>query len=259
MMLSPARLEAYMHRAAALTHEVVELPPFVLYLNPTNDFRFYNYAKPLAPVGDDISEPLAALVATFERRARLPRFEFVAEYAPDLPAALERADFVCEDRNVLLVCTPETFRPAPLVEGLEVITLGPDSSDADLIAASTVQQIGFGDTFEIAQPDAEALATKRQRLVRSGTFLAQFDGQPACVAEFTTPLDGLTELVGIATLPEYRNRGAATALTAAATQAAFARGVDIAFMAAADERAGRVYQRVGYQPYATMLAYSKEG
>jgi GNAT superfamily N-acetyltransferase len=258
MMLSPARLEAYMRSAAALTHEVIEQPPFVLYLNPTDAFRFYNYAKPLEPAGGDLGQSLAKLIAAFEAHERMPRFEFVAEYAPDLPPALEAAGFAREDRNVLLTCTPKTFRPAPAIDGLEIITLGPDSPDDDLIAASIVQQIGFGDGHEINQPDPAALARKRQRLARAGAFLARLHSQPICAGEFTAPLDGLTELVGIATLPDYRKRGAASALTAAATQNAFARGVEIAFMSAADERAGRVYQRVGYQPYATMLAYSKE-
>lgn len=46
-----AGLEAYMRKAAALTHDVVELPPFVLYFNPHDALRFFNYAKHLQPVG----------------------------------------------------------------------------------------------------------------------------------------------------------------------------------------------------------------
>jgi hypothetical protein len=39
------------------------------------------------------------------------------------------------------------------------------------------------------------------------------------------------------------------------TQAAFGAGVQVAFLSAADERAGRVYERVGFRPYATALAF----
>ena len=40
---------------------------------------------------------------------------------------------------------------------------------------------------------------------------------------------------------------------------AFAGGVEIAFLTAADERAGRVYERIGFRPYATGLAYAVPG
>jgi predicted GNAT family acetyltransferase len=33
--------------------------------------------------------------------------------------------------------------------------------------------------------------------------------------------------------------------------------VHVAFLGAADERAGRVYERVGFRPFATALAYAR--
>ena len=60
-------------------------------------------------------------------------------------------------------------------------------------------------------------------------------------------------------MAEYRRRGIAGMLTAVMTQAAFAAGVRVAFLSAADERAGRVYERVGFQPFATALAYCDMG
>ena len=42
------------------------------------------------------------------------------------------------------------------------------------------------------------------------------------------------------------------------TQSAFRDGVRVAFLSAADERAGRVYERVGFRRYATALAYCEE-
>ena len=49
-MLSPDNLQAYIRKAAALTHDVVEAPPFVLFFNPSDDLRFYNYGVPVEPV-----------------------------------------------------------------------------------------------------------------------------------------------------------------------------------------------------------------
>ena len=43
--------------------------------------------------------------------------------------------------------------------------------------------------------------------------------------------------------------------TALAVQTAFEQGVEAMYLTAADERSGRVYERVGFRRYTTMLAY----
>jgi ribosomal protein S18 acetylase RimI-like enzyme len=265
-MLTPTTLDIYMRRAAALTHQTVEMPPFELFFDPHDPLRFYNYARPVGPIGEapstgsgsGLDGALAALREAFETRHRLPRFEFIAEATPGLPAVLQAAGFVEEGRNPLLICTVESFRPAAAVPGLAVVTLTADSPVADLCAAGTVQARSFGaeDAPEMAEAEGER---QRARLAAgAGTFLARLDGAPVAAADFTVPLDGFTELVGIATLPAYRRRGIASALTARAVQEAFARGVRVAFLGAEDERAGRVYERVGFRPFATALAYCAE-
>ena len=255
-MISPVRLESYMRRAAALTHDTVEMPPFALFFNPHDALRFFNYARPIEPVGGDLGGPLDRLCEAFAARERMPRFEFVEEYTPALAEALARAGFTLEDRCLLMVCTPETLRPAPAVAGLELVTLGPSSPAADVRAYTNVGRSAFGDP-EIEVSDAAAEQFRR-KLVENGAFLARLDDAVVGVAGYTAPLDGLTELVGIATREDYRRRGVATALTAYAVQAAYDQGVGAAFLTAADERAGRVYERVGFRAQATSLAYYKE-
>jgi ribosomal protein S18 acetylase RimI-like enzyme len=257
-MLSPARLETYMRRAAALQYETVELPPFVLFFHPDDPLRYFNYARPVEPAGGDLAEPLTALRAAFAARDRLPRFEFVAEFAPALAPALAAAGFVEEARQILLICTPATFCPAPAVPGLEIAQLTADAAVADLQAFATVQRRGFEGDAAAPATEADGERIRRGLAAGTGTFLAWLDGQPVTAGVFTAPLDGLTELAGIATLEAYRSRGIATALTARAVQAAFDRGVEVAFLVAADARAGRVYQRVGFRPYATALAYCED-
>jgi predicted GNAT family acetyltransferase len=60
---------------------------------------------------------------------------------------------------------------------------------------------------------------------------------------------------GTTTLAEFRRRGIAAALTAHMVATAFAHGVEVVCLSAAGEHAGWVYERVGFQPFATMLAY----
>jgi len=254
-MLSPENLQAYIRKAAALTHDVVEAPPFVLFFNPNDDLRFYNYGVPVGPVSDVSGERLAALAALFAARRRLLRFEFIEEAAPGLAQAFRAAGLVEEGRNPLLVCAPDALRPVSAVPGLVIRRLTPESSLADCAAFISVQARSFGEDDRAEPTGAQVEDLRRRSGQGSSYFLGFLDDMPVATAAHTAPLDGFTELVGIATLADYRCRGIASALVADLTQAAFRAGVQVAFLAAEDERAGRVYERVGFRPYATALAY----
>jgi GNAT superfamily N-acetyltransferase len=261
-VITPDRLEDYMRRAAGSGRDTVEIPPFVIFLDPQDPLRFFNYAHPLHPIEGDsesltdrLSEPLAALRALFVARRRMPRFEYVEEFSPDLEAVLTAAGFSQEGRYPLLLCDPYSYRAAPEVRGLAIQQLTVDTPNADLRDFVVVERQGFDYrvTEEVTEEDCEDL---RDELRRGGlAFLARLDGLPAGVASCTAPLDGLTELTGIATLPVFRRIGVATAITAEAAQAAFGSGVEAAFLTAGDDKAGRVYQKVGFLPHATALAY----
>jgi GNAT superfamily N-acetyltransferase len=258
-MLSPENLQAYIRKAAVLTHDVEEALPFVLFFNPTDDLRFYNYGVPVEPVSYLSDGTLASLRAVFTARSRLLRFEFIQEVAPVLAAAFATAGLVEEGRNPLLVCTPDSLRPAAEVPGLVICRLTPESSRADVAAFISVQGQSFGEEDRVDPTDAQVADLRRRSAQGSHYFLGLLHDEPVATGAHTAPLDGFTELAGIATLAEYRRRGIAAALVAAMTQAAFRAGVRVAFLSAADERAGRVYERVGFQPYATALAYCDAG
>ena len=257
-MLSPDNLQAYLRKAAALTHDVVEAPPFLLFFNPSDDLRFYNYGVPVEPVSCLPDGTLASLRAVFTARNRLLRFEFIQEAAPDLARAFAAAGLIEEGRNPLMVCTPISFQPAPIVPGLTIRQLTPESPRADLAAFISVQGQSFGEADRVEATDAQIEDLRRRSGLGGHYLLGLVDSTPVATGAYTVPLDGFTELVGIATLADYRRRGVASALTASMAQAAFRIGVQVAFMAAADERAGRVYERVGFHPYVNVLAYCEE-
>ncbi len=255
MKLTASELAAYMRKAAALTHDMVELPPFVLFFSPNDDLRYYNYGAPIEPISQLAAETVTSVRDTFAARRRLLRFEFIEEAAPGLAEALAAAGLIEEGRNPLLVCTRDSFRPAAAVPGLTIGRLTPEAPRADLAAFISVQGQGFGEAERIEPTDAQIEDLRVRTGQGSCYFLALLDDRPVAVGAYTAPLDGFTELVGIATLAECRRRGIAGALTAAMVQAAFRAGVEVAFLSAADERAGRVYERVGFRLYATALAY----
>jgi ribosomal protein S18 acetylase RimI-like enzyme len=259
-MISVARLQAYLRNSARQRYDTVLTPPFTLFLHPSDTLTHFNYAMPDEPITDDygpsLREPLATLRLAFLARDRQPRFEFIKEFAPALGPVLRIAGFIEEARQQLMICTPETYRLASdiAVAGLTITTLTADSSIAEAQDTLTAQRQGF-------DPDDTGPATEREaaRFLRElgdgAAVLARLDGQPVGAGMFTAPLDGVAEVVGIATLEQFRRRGVGTAVTAQAVRTAFDRGIAVVCLTAADERAGRLYQRVGFRPHATMLAY----
>jgi ribosomal protein S18 acetylase RimI-like enzyme len=248
------RVQAYLRHVAQRQYEAVSVPPFSVFFHPTDALEYFNYAIPDEPAGGDLTAALAELSRVFAGRGRTPRFEFMERYAPQLPEALLQAGLVEEARQHMLVCTPDELRAAPPVPGLDVTTLTADSPVGQAVEFLDVQRLGFDpDATESVTPEAAEVFL--QQLGEGRAFMARLAGKLVGVGLYTAPYDGLVELAGIAVLAEYRRRGIAAALTSRMLGDAFGRGVEIAVLIAEDERAGRVYERVGFSPYTTMLAY----
>ncbi len=251
-------LQAYQRKAAAHTRHTIAHPPFHLYIHPTDSFRYFNYAIPDEPVEAFSQAQLDALAAAFAECGRSLRFEFLHEYAPKFRGLLDALVVPLEDESPLLVCMPETFITVASPDSLQICRLTTESPDDDLAASMHVSSRGFGEEARSATP--ERIADLRRRIGLGGEyFVAWLGDQPVGVGAYTVPLDGFTELVGIATLPEYRRRGIAGAVTAEMARTAFAEGVKIAFLTAADDDASRVYQRSGFRRVGTGLAYGERG
>lgn len=253
-----SRLQAYLRHNAAKQYETVSVPPFTLFLHPTSSLTYFNYAIPDETIVDrlpgDLSEPLAALRDVFAARGRQPRFEFIEELVLDLVSALRTAGFVREERQNGMICRPDTFQPAPEVSGLTITRLTRASPINEVQDLVTVQNRAFDPAN--AQPADERAAQQFIADLHEGSaFLARLAGRSVGAGMCTTPFDGFTELTGLATLAPFRGRGIATALTAFAVQNAFTQGVEAAYLTAADDNAGRIYERVGFRRFATMVAY----
>jgi predicted GNAT family acetyltransferase len=75
-------------------------------------------------------------------------------------------------------------------------------------------------------------------------------GEPIGVGSHQ-PLNGVTEIVGVATLPAYRRRGVGAAVTGALADDAVRRGIRTVFLSAADADVARLYERLGFRRVAT--------
>lgn len=259
-LVSPERLQSHMRAVARQQYDSVPVPPFTLYFHPSDALPYLNYAIPDEDPGDaaSLAEPLAALKAEFARRGRKPRFEFVGAVFPALAGALEASGFEIEARPQLMVVTPDARRDVPPVAGLAVEALARTSPLHAFREFLLVQRraFGLGDAAAVSDQDARWL---RDGLGEGLCFVGRLGGEAVAVSMFLDPQDGLTELVGVCTLEPCRRRGLGGALTHAALVAAFARGISVAFLSAADARAGRVYEAAGFTPCGnTVFAVATE-
>src|SRR5438105_4154486 len=183
-MVSIARLQAYLRHSARRQYEAVAVPPCTLFVHPTDALPYFNYAIPDEATGGDLRVPLARLRAEFNARDRQPRLEFVEAFAPELAAALGAEGFVEEARLNLMICTADTYHPAPDIPGLTVSALTGTSPIADAQAFLTTQRQGFdpGDTTSATVAQAERML---QRLGEGRAFLARLNGQPVGAGAFT--------------------------------------------------------------------------
>jgi ribosomal protein S18 acetylase RimI-like enzyme len=253
-MRQAERIQAYMRETARGYYDVIEMPPFTCFFHSRDELRYFNYAIPDEPVGGDLGEALTELRAAFHERERLPRFEYVEGFAPDLAAALERAGFELELRAPLMTASTAEMAPPPKIPGLEI---GP--GEHDWRAYLTVGRRAFGTGDEPEAPDEE-VEERRARQDGGVQLLGLLDGEPVAVAAATPPLDGLSEVAGIGTLEHARRRGIAGAMTAAAAREAGTKGAELVFLSPGSDAAQSVYARVGFHAGAeTCLYYADPG
>lgn len=256
-MIAALRVQDYLHSAAERGRDVVRHPPFTLIFHPSTNSIADSLVLSDGPTGaEELHRRLEALRGEFWTRQRRMCFQFVDRFAPDIAPALCSAGFREVSRELVMICTPGTFRPFPVPTGISVMTLD-TTSPLELVRLSMVtNERGFDPDFVgiVSEADAEIY---RRRLSPARAFLAYLDGTPAGAGMFDPPVARVTELSGITTVQECRRRGVASALTSRAVTFAFGLGVDIAIVRTANEDARRVYDRLGFRPVGTELRYAE--
>lgn len=228
-----------------------QVGPFVLSWNPGSDNKYLSYATPrpgVAITADDV----AALIAAFRAVERTPRLEYVVSSAPALEDLLLAGGFQVEARHDYLVCTPTTYRPAPVPSGFTVYAPETDDDFRDLAAA---QNEAFGGSFEATDAD---VAGGRRTQKRGGVVVLARDADGAIAGGGSAGVVslGLAEVGGIATRAVFRKRGVAAAVTSEITARVFANGAEAAWLEASGDQSWRVYERVGYVPTGKRLYIS---
>ncbi len=251
MLTTIERIQMYLHTKHQ-QHEIVSLPPFQYYWRAENAGDLGHTAVPVQSQAA-WETAVNTLIQQFERRQPPPRVQFLDTYAPNLPPVLMAKGFQLTHQLVVIACTPKSYRPAPTLPGLSTIILSREFSPEDVNQALQTRELGI-DPFAARLTGTDAL-TFRQTLLTDRAFLLRFNREPAAAGMFAEIRQGVTELVGVATLPKFQQRGFAAYLTGYMTQVAFARQVDLVFMLLEKKEVVNVFKRVGYSACATLLTY----
>jgi ribosomal protein S18 acetylase RimI-like enzyme len=205
------------------------------------------YARPI-PDGPPVTVEDVERVRTRQRALRVPEaFEWVADTTPSMAEAARAAGLpvtMCP----LLVLDGDPVAPA-LPPGYSARLLGP--ADGDLQAAAHSVLTVAAEAFKAppsGPPVGAAFAELRADLSAGAIARALVTGPRGAVAAGSAQRVGdVVELVGIGTVAAARGQGLGGAVTALLARAARDAGAEVVFLAAGDEAATRVYERVGFR------------
>jgi ribosomal protein S18 acetylase RimI-like enzyme len=247
------RVQSFLHVRVADRHEREDVGPFAVYTHLTDDAPPNNYALPLTPIHVVSPSLLDQVRAAFAAQYRTPCVTFLDQFAPALEPALLAAGWHMISRQTVLVCTRPTLVQPPLPPNVTMVTVSADSPLDVIREALDVNEQGFDPN---AAPATEQDAAQfRPMLAGCQALVLRLGGQGVSGGIFVPIHDGVTEVMGVATLAAFRRRGFAAMVTAHVAQAAFEYGADLVFLVAKNDAAARVYQRVGFQPCAALLEF----
>lgn len=262
-----ARLEAYYDAVPRRFARIEECGPFTLFLGEPGGWTYY--ARPrLGGAGVFAVEDVIAAAARLAEHGLPQTLEWVHGTTPALLDAVRATGSFELEELPLLALEGDLRVTAPsLPDGVTVRLLGPDEAKA-VAAASAVSAVGFaaegtarGDAGP-ARRDA-ALRPVQQRvlgLLAEGAVrisVAEHAELGQLATGRTLPLAGVTEVMGVATLPSARRQGLAAAVTAALVEDARDLGLTTVFLTASSPDVARIYAGIGFQPVGTGWAATR--
>jgi ribosomal protein S18 acetylase RimI-like enzyme len=236
---------------ALRTDNHIRSGPFVVRHDPNWPSPFANYAIPddgSAPTASEVSD----LIDTFRTLDRMPRLEYLPSCAPQVEPVLLAAGFTAENSAAVMTCSAGTLlRPE---DAADVLITEP-ADDAGLLATAAVQHAGYGQPGE---PIPGEINWLRGTIAGRGVVaLATTDGGTAVGAGVCSPpMDGLSEMAGLAVAANFRRRGIGAMVAAYLTAAVLARGCRTVWLEPADPDIQRMYARIGYRTVGEKLNIS---
>ncbi len=170
---------------------------------------------------------------------------------PNVGPWLEAAGLKLAEKNPLMACRPQTFKPFTAPE-VHLTQLGPRATTAELEA---FQQIRWTDGGDADRPVPPIDQLRAALAVPSSVFLLAWIDWETAGTGVSHSLKGAAELVGIVTQKGQRRRGVAATITSELVRRHFDTGGDFVFLDAANEAAASVYERLGFSRFGANLVY----
>jgi ribosomal protein S18 acetylase RimI-like enzyme len=270
------RLEGYYDAAPRNAARAEDFGPLTLFVRTGAGVPYY--ARP-TPGAASVAAAAVDRVRARQRELGVPEnFEWVAETTPTLRAAVERSGLVVHE-HPLMVLDAEAeadvgTAATTLADGTTVRVL--EAADPVLPSALAVPYVAFAAPGTAIGPQGPTeLAEARRALLADGSVAntiariraglsvvaAAIDqaGDVRCAGQHLPLTEvGVSEVVGVGTLPVARRRGLGLAVTAALVADARARGIATVFLAAGDGDVARMYGRLGFRTVATALIAEPE-
>lgn len=152
---------------------------------------------------------------------------------------------VCEEVEVLALDLGDGLPGLESPAGVDVEPV------RDLDSLRVFHRLG-AEVFGFPEPAEDELAAYAAEMCAADTdapvlsFLARIGGDPVAAAGISV-VDGVGRMWGAATLPEFRRRGAYSALVLERCRAARARGAEVALVKARTGTSGPILRRAGFR------------
>ncbi|MFF0560952.1 GNAT family N-acetyltransferase [Streptomyces sp. NPDC004266] len=239
------RIEAYYDAVPRSAARTEDFGPLTLFVREGEGWPYY--ARPALGHEGDVSPGAVEKVRARQRELGVPEaFEWVAETTPGLRAAVEATGLTVHEHPLMVLAGEPLAVPEP--EGVTVRMVGAD--DPALESAVAAPYAAFG-----TEPQPGSAAQVAERLTAGLTRLAAaLDATGSALsAGQHQPVGGVSEVVGVGTVPAARRRGLGLAVTSALVADARAHGTELVFLTASDADVARLYGRLGFRTVATAL------
>jgi GNAT superfamily N-acetyltransferase len=233
---------------------VLERERFKLAVWPAWSGRAFVFGPPSDEPGDtagllDEAETLAREQGAIRLTVYVRPWRWWRVLEPELAA---RGFEVEVESDVLSISTEPGVFQARANPGVSVRQV---RDEATLRAALQVESIAFKDPMPSEERIREqALEVSTQ--TEGGLFVTEIDGRVVAAAGFTLA-ERVGRFWGAATLPEYRGRGAYTALVAARLEEARRQGATVAIVKARTGTSSPILRKLGFRHYGVEREYGK--
>ncbi|MFF9853809.1 GNAT family N-acetyltransferase [Streptomyces litmocidini] len=239
------RIETYYDAVPRSAARTEDFGPLTLFVREGEGWPYY--ARPALGHRGEVSPEAVEKVRARQRELGVPEaFEWVAETTPGLRAAVEASGLAVHEHPLMVLEGEPLAVPEP--EDVTVRMVGADDSALESAVAAPYAAFGMepqpGSAAQVAQRLTAGLTRLAAALDAAGSALSAGQHQP---------VGGVSEVVGVGTVPAARRRGLGLAVTAALVADARAHGTELVFLTASDADVARLYGRLGFRTVATAL------